>query len=238
MPLDLLNSNDPLLSVIPREFLRGFDERAVARRLPGWLVRSPRYSSARLAVAEWLRQGWCKQHLTEARVLNEARYRAVAVALDEEITPLEIAWAIVAYGRECGSDKARLANPLMRRSFEAFLTDALERYIPLGAKLLADEKDRRRRIAERKKQQQQAYTADGLRERWHNMPRDQQQTMIRTAVARLAARSVIPMREDFSNPMVRSAVYQLLQEQAKAESAGIPRVGQAVEDALEVRGDK
>lgn len=233
MPLDLLSTNDPILAGLPREFLDRFDAAAVSRRLSPWIVRQPRFSAAKLAVAEWLRQGWCKQgSLTECRVINDARYQAVCRVLDEEFRPLEIAWAIVAYGRECLTEKARVDNPLMRRSFEAFILQALERYIPLGQKLQHDEAARRRRVGERKVQHQAQTTCDGLLAEWNRLEAAEQRSLLDEAVKRLAVRNIYAGPTEIGNPMLRGKVLQILQERMKKSGRTPVPVGQVVDQAL------
>jgi hypothetical protein len=232
MPLDLLDQRDPLIQHIPAEFIRAFDPGQCSRRLSPWIVRTDRFSRPRLAVAEWLRQGWCKQQLTECRVLNDARYLAVCRALDEEIAPLEIAWAIVAYGRECGVEKARIANPLMRRTFESFLSEALERYIPLGSKLRQDQLDRKRRTAERAEQHRQQNTHGGLESAFDALSIADRNDLVAQALRQLEARGTFPGAGSYSNPIVKSKALQILQRRMEREGKQPVPVGSVLDQAL------
>lgn len=230
----LTDSTDPLLRQLPRDFMARFNEQAAAARLPTWLIRNPRrYSRSRLAVAEWIRQGWHKL-FGDCRVLNEVRYDAVCAAIDSAIEPLEIAWAVQAYADHCKTEKFRLDNRAARRTFESFFAHALEFWIPHGHALREKAKAKCKQEAERRRQHHEETTADGMRDRWDRLSRDQQRDLIGQAVKRLAARNIYPGREDFSNPLIRSKLYQLLQEQAKAEGKAPAAVGQVLGKALEV----
>jgi len=210
---DLLDRNDPLLKSLPREFLDQFDAAHAARRIPPYMLKSQ--GLARLAAAEYLRQGWQKHfgHSMAARLLNEARFAAVCRALEEEYNVIEIGWAIVAYHRECTTAQGRLANQAMRRTFESFLSGgALELWVPLGQKLRDDQADAQRQRAQRRQQRLTEETFDGLLDAFRALPAEQRQRMIEAAAAELKLTG-----KGIAHPAIRARVLRDLQRQLQGQ---------------------
>jgi len=206
---DLLDRNDPLLKSLPGEFLGEFDPGHAGRRIPPYMVR--RQGLARLAAAEYLRRGWQQHfgHSMAARLLNEARFAAVCRALDEEYDVIEIAWAIVAYHRDCTTSKGRLANSAMRRTFESFLAGGvLELWVPLGQKLRDDQADAQHKRAQRRQQRRTEQTFHGLLDAFNRLPNKQQQQLIDAAAAELKL-----IGKGINHPAIRARVLRDLQQQ-------------------------
>jgi hypothetical protein len=164
----------------------------------------------------------------DCRVLNDARYTAISNALAAAITPLEIAWAIRAYADHCRTEKFRIDNRHARRTFESFFANALEYWIPHGQALRDKQRDRAQRSAERVVERRQQQTVDGLHAAWDAMTGDARHELIQQAVKRLAARNIYPGREDMANPMVRTKVFEILQEDLRSRNTDARPVGQVV----------
>lgn len=228
----LFNDDDRrLLDQVNKAFLDGFDAAHASRRIRPYLMKQ--VTPGRLAVAEWLRQGW-QSKFGDARVLNDNRLQAVCRALDEEITPAEIAWAIVAYHHECTTDKARLANPAMRRTFESFLVSGvLEIYIPLGQQRKAAVADAKKRAAHRAVRNREESTVRGLIQQFERLSNAEQSRLIDQAAADLTAQDRMVGRAVMANPLIRSKVFQLLQAEAKDRRRDVPGLGPSVADALQ-----
>jgi len=207
-----------LLKPIPAYFVESFNADHAGRRLSRWLRR--KVSDDELLVAEWLRQGWHKL-FRNCRVLSDARMEAVKRALDNEITPAEIAWSIAAYHAECHTNPERLARPTMRRSLESFIAgDALELYIPLGQKLRDDRAAAARRTTERRQRHQEEHSHAQLRRAFVAQPEERRRQLIRRAVAQLQATSPPLLNlygPTISNPHVERAAMALLQQELRAD---------------------
>lgn len=214
--------DDPLLSALPRAFLVDFKLDHAARRISPWLRR--KCTAAEIAVAEWLRQGW-HQRFQDCRVLNDTRLAAVKRLLDDELAPLDLAWAIRAYQQECATEKGRLANPAMRRTFESFMgaSGVVEHYIGPGRKLADAETDRRRRIDARAAERAETQTIAGLRAAFDGLSKPDQMVLVGRAVDSLTAQNRMRGAGALTNPLVHAKVLQLLQEDdAKSREAATP----------------
>lgn len=201
MSLDLLDNADPLLKELPAEFLKAFHPGHAGRRIAPWLLKQQ--GTARLAVAQWLGEGWHKL-FGDCRVINTERFAAVCRCLDNGLTPREIAWAIAAYHKDCTTAPGRIKTPTMRRSFLSFLQDAVETWAAVGADLRARTHGTTARRA-------REVRTDAILARFRALPHEEQYRLQMQAFAKLDAAGV-DYKSVLNDPHVSSVLETLLSE--------------------------
>ena len=219
----LFDKSDPLLADLRPEWLAALDVDQAGRRVSPWLI-----------VAEWLRHGWNKNFPgLPVRVINDERLQAVCRRLDDEISPLDLGWAISAYGDECRSEPWRIERPSARLAFEAFLgSPRLEFYLQAGQALRDKRRSVTQRAAERRQEQRDSTSVAGLLGVFDRLPPAERDALVRRAVADLEARGQFAGGRTVGNPLVRAKVLQLLQRDLLAAGRVPPAISRSVESAM------
>jgi len=204
MPLDLLDSQDPVISGVPREFLINFNPQHAGRRVSPWLLK--KHSIATLAAADYLRSGWQK-FFGDARNLNDERFAAAAKLL-QAYTVREIAWAIVAYHHKCTTDPGRVKNPSIRRGFTSWMgcADMVESCITQGDELHKAEELRCQAVAARNNRLRFMAV-------WNELPADTRKALLEE----VTAGSALP-----KDPEYPPVMQQLIPRVAKLRKEGQP----------------
>ena len=215
LTLDLVERNDPILAGMDQRYIDSFDVKKASRHLSPFHLR--RQGIPRLIVAQALLQIWANafdpvrqvgdKRLGRPHLLNNDRFIAACYALDQ-YDKTQIKNAIEAYSKHCQTNPKRVNNPMMRKTFEAFLKDILETWVSVSQTKTPIEKRNEELVEHERK-----YRETNIE--YMQLPASEQRLVLKQALLALDARGRDYGAQVISNPAVKAEIGRILQERSQ-----------------------